>query len=160
MKLGSYLATGASVLALVSTIPLAATAATQHVHYPDRHGAAAHFAPDRPLGHVGRYEPPYVAKKTAGSGTWTDVGGKLPFTNGPWAPQQLTDGTVLVQDFCTSQWYRLTPDKKGLYTDGSWSAIAAMPASLRAALLRQPDPAERRDDRERRRVYRRRQHVL
>jgi hypothetical protein len=56
------------------------------------------------------------------------VRGTLPFSNGPWNPVQLTDGTVLVQDYCTSNWYRLTPDSKGHYANGSWSAIAAMPS--------------------------------
>lgn len=42
----------------------------------------------------------------------------------------LTDGTVIMLDYCTSpaQWYRLAPDKKGKYETGSWSAIAAMPS--------------------------------
>jgi hypothetical protein len=43
---------------------------------------------------------------------------------------QLTDGTVLIEDFCTSPqaWYKLTPDSKGDYVDGTWSAIATMPS--------------------------------
>jgi hypothetical protein len=42
----------------------------------------------------------------------------------------MTDGTVLVMDFCTTpaQWYKLTPDKKGKYEDGKWSKIATMPS--------------------------------
>jgi hypothetical protein len=42
---------------------------------------------------------------------------------------QLTDGTVIMLDYCTSpgQWYKLSPDSKGGYTDGTWSAIATMP---------------------------------
>jgi len=48
-------------------------------------------------------------------GTWKDVG-KLPnFTQyGPWAPQLLTDGTVLVLAAGTA-WFKLTPDSKGNY---------------------------------------------
>jgi hypothetical protein len=69
-----------------------------------------------------------MAKEPTTSGTWADVSAALPFTMGPWNPVQLTDGTVLIQDYCTSQWYKLTPDNKGSYTNGSWSAIAAMPA--------------------------------
>ena len=127
MKSVSCIATGVSTLALAAA--LSATAFAHPIFYPNKHRATAHYDSSRPLGHVGRLEGPYIARKHPGSGTWTDVGGKLPFVNGPWAPQQLTDGTVLVQDFCTSQWYKLTPDKKGQYTDGTWSAIAAMQAS-------------------------------
>ncbi len=123
------LTAGASALALALVASFAAPATALPFFYPYKYGAGVRLDPNKPLGHVGRYEPPYRAKKPTSSGTWTDVSGPLPFKNGPWAPQQLTDGTVLVQDFCTAQWYRLTPDKKGQYTDGTWSAIAPMPAS-------------------------------
>ena len=46
-----------------------------------------------------------------------------------------SDGTVLVHDEPdnnttggTSAWYKLTPDSKGSYIDGTWSKIASMPA--------------------------------
>jgi len=43
-----------------------------------------------------------------------------------------SDGTVLVHDEpetgATGDWYRLTPDSKGNYVDGTWSKIASMPA--------------------------------
>ena len=71
-----------------------------------------------------------MAPRSAGSGTWTDVANLPSFTEyGPWEPQLLTDGTVLVLDAGTSQWYKLTPDSKGNYTDGTWSAIAPMPST-------------------------------
>jgi hypothetical protein len=56
--------------------------------------------------------------------------GNLPtFTQyGPWEPQLLTDGTVLVLAAGTQQWFKLTPDSKGKYTDGTWTAITPMPA--------------------------------
>jgi hypothetical protein len=42
-----------------------------------------------------------------------------------------SDGTVLVHDEpasgATTQWWRLTPNSKGSYIDGTWSQIAAMP---------------------------------
>lgn len=40
----------------------------------------------------------------------------------------LTDGTVLCQSVLSSDWYRLTPDPKGSYVNGTWSQIASMPA--------------------------------
>jgi hypothetical protein len=46
-----------------------------------------------------------------------------------------SDGTVLVHDEPdnnktggTTEWYKLTPDSKGSYIDGTWSRIASMPA--------------------------------
>lgn len=125
MNSARFFAAVVSAFALAAT--LCAAALSRPVLYPNKYGAPAHYDSSRPLGHVGRLEGPFVARHHASTGSWTDVSGRLPFTNGPWAPQQLTDGTVLVQDYCTSQWYRLTPDKKGQYTDGSWSPIAAMP---------------------------------
>jgi hypothetical protein len=123
MNIGTRLAAGVSALILAG----AALPASAHFYYPHARGTTARIDPDKPLTHIGRYEPPYVARKPTTSGTWADVAATLPFTNGPWSPEQLTDGTVVIQDFCTSNWYKLTPDKKGNYANGAWSAIAAMP---------------------------------
>lgn len=89
-----------------------------------------HLTPLKQLGHVGHYLPRYVAPKSHKSGKWKDIKGALPFQHGPWGPMQLTDGTVLILDYCDSpgQWYKLTPDSKGNYTTGTWSKIAAMPS--------------------------------
>jgi hypothetical protein len=125
MKLGCYLVASASALALAAAF--AAPASAHPIYYPHKHGTTARIDPNKPLHHVGPYEPPYVAKKPTTSGTWADVTATLPFTNGPWSPQQLTDGTVVIQDYCTSNWYKLMPDNKGNYANGTWSAIAAMP---------------------------------
>ncbi len=129
MKINSYLTAGVSVLAFAAIGLLATGAAANPIYYPYRLGATP-IDPNRPLHHVGPYLPPYVDKnpKTK-SGTWTDVSGKLPFTgDGPWVAEQLTDGTALVQNGMSGQWYKLTPDSKGQYTDGTWSAIATMPS--------------------------------
>lgn len=40
----------------------------------------------------------------------------------------LTDGTVMVQQFETGNWWRLTPNSSGSYVDGTWSEIAPLPA--------------------------------
>jgi hypothetical protein len=40
---------------------------------------------------------------------------------------QLTDGTVMVQQHGTRNWWRLTPDSRGSYVDGTWSQLAALP---------------------------------
>lgn len=39
----------------------------------------------------------------------------------------LTDGTVMVQEHNTANWYRLTPDMFGSYENGSWSSLASSP---------------------------------
>ena len=40
----------------------------------------------------------------------------------------LTDGTVMVQQYQTGNWWRLTPDNTGSYANGTWSHMGAMPA--------------------------------
>ena len=41
----------------------------------------------------------------------------------------LTDGTVMVHEYCTSNWHLLTPDNKGSYLNGTWSMLASMPSN-------------------------------
>jgi len=41
---------------------------------------------------------------------------------------QLTDGTVLAQGYGESDWWKLTPDNKGSYQNGTWSQVAALPS--------------------------------
>ncbi|HTT85165.1 MAG TPA: hypothetical protein VMF67_16940 [Rhizomicrobium sp.] len=130
MKCTRSLTAGASVLALAAIASLTAGAAAPSYHFPYKKGSTFRLDPNQPLVHIGPYEAAFKAPKKSKSGTWTDLTGSLPFTNGPWNPLQLTDGTVLVEDYCTSpeQWYKLTPDKTGSYVNGTWSAIATMPA--------------------------------
>jgi hypothetical protein len=40
----------------------------------------------------------------------------------------LTDGTVIVHEYCTPNWHRLTPDETGSYVNGTWSLISSMPS--------------------------------
>jgi hypothetical protein len=51
----------------------------------------------------------------------------LPF--GANTPMLLTDGTVLVQDTCATDWWRLTPDQYGSYVNGTWTQVASLPAN-------------------------------
>jgi hypothetical protein len=124
MTFTRYLATGVSALALTAMTAISTSATARQIHYPFKMGV--HFKVARQKGPL---EAPYVAPDAAKSGTWADVG-NLPFANGAWAPLLLTDGTVILEDFCTvpTQWYKLTPDKKGKYEDGKWSKIATMPS--------------------------------
>jgi hypothetical protein len=128
MTLTRSMRASASVLALAAIASFATSASAHKIHYPYKVGATP-IDPNRPLVHVGPYRPPFVAPSSAKSGTWKDVG-SLPFTASPWNLVLLTDGTVLVQDFCTSpnQWYKLTPDTKGKYEDGKWTKTATMPS--------------------------------
>src|ERR1700724_3167277 len=41
---------------------------------------------------------------------------------------QLTDGTVMVQGYGASDWWKLTPDKTGSYLNGTWTQLASLPA--------------------------------
>lgn len=58
--------------------------------------------------------------------TWQPLLNPAPFSAG--VSLLLTDGTLMVQDFGTSNWWRLTPDQTGSYRNGTWSQRAAMPA--------------------------------
>src|SRR5215475_2596067 len=42
---------------------------------------------------------------------------------------QLTDGTVVVQGFTEQDWWKLTPDNKGSYVNGTWTQIASLPSN-------------------------------
>lgn len=39
-----------------------------------------------------------------------------------------TNGTVMVQQYQTGKWWRLTPDKTGSYIDGTWTQMGSLPA--------------------------------
>ena len=41
---------------------------------------------------------------------------------------QLTDGTIMVQENKTSNWWQLHPDNQGHYNTGTWTALPPMPA--------------------------------
>ena len=41
---------------------------------------------------------------------------------------QLTDGTVLAQGFNDSDWWKLTPDNKGSFLNGTWTQVASLAA--------------------------------
>ncbi len=41
----------------------------------------------------------------------------------------LTDGTVMVHEYSSPNWWRLTPDQSGSYMNGTWSALGSMQSS-------------------------------
>ncbi|HEX3663950.1 MAG TPA: hypothetical protein VHU23_01790 [Rhizomicrobium sp.] len=128
MTSGNRLSIGVSMLALAAIGTLCTSASARPVYRPYTFGVVPPD-PNTPTVRLGTVERPYVAPKKSKSGKWTDVGNLPAFAQyGPWQPQLLTDGTVLVLAAGTQQWYKLSPDKKGQYTDGTWNAIAPMPA--------------------------------
>ncbi len=65
------------------------------------------------------------------SATWTPLANQYPDPGGTGTMMLLSDGTVMVQynGFNAAQynqWFRLTPDAKGNYANGSWSQLASM----------------------------------
>jgi hypothetical protein len=65
----------------------------------------------------------------ARAGGWQPLTSVPSFTNGPQTQLLMTDGTVIVQDYCTSNWYKLTPDNTGSYSNGTWTETASMPSN-------------------------------
>jgi hypothetical protein len=69
----------------------------------------------------------FVTATLAYSQSW------IPLVNQPSAslslsnPLLLTDGTVILHQYCGRSWYKLTPDPFGSYVNGTWSRIASLP---------------------------------
>jgi len=108
-----------SVFAAVAAALLSTSALASHGHLtplPSHHGWKADPA-----------HPPYVAPGGSGSGTWTPLTNSFPGAGFPDTSLLLTDGTVMMHDGCTTNWFRLTPDNTGSYVNGTWSAMASMP---------------------------------
>jgi hypothetical protein len=58
--------------------------------------------------------------------TWRPITTALPGgLISPAVPQLLQDGTVIIQDLCTDNWWKYTPDEFGEYDDGTWTQIAS-----------------------------------
>jgi hypothetical protein len=62
----------------------------------------------------------------AGAQTWQSLKNPPKFMSD--TAMLLTDGTVIVHEYCTPNWHRLTPDKSGSYVNGTWSNIGSMPS--------------------------------
>lgn len=67
------------------------------------------------------------ASASHGGGSWSLVTALSAVSVGLSNPLLLTDGAVLAHNGDAPDWYKLTPDSKGNYADGVWSAIAPMP---------------------------------
>jgi len=115
---------GAAVLAL---IPAAATSAAG----ASGGSSQSTWTPTvTPFGHAQPSEQlPYPGPPATAS-PWTTLANAPSFSPGTMLLQ--SNGTVLVHDEpgsgATTQWWRLTPNADGSYIDGTWSAVASMPA--------------------------------
>jgi hypothetical protein len=58
------------------------------------------------------------------AGTWTPLVNPAPENIG--VMMMLSDGTVAANGYYDNTWYRLTPDGKGSYVNGTWSQLASM----------------------------------
>jgi hypothetical protein len=109
-------------------LPLAAAAAVGFFAT----AASAHHGQLDPLpgqhGFVGQHRAPFVAPRGSISGTWTPLAHAFPGTNFPDTAVLLTDGSVMMHDGCSTDWYRLLPDKNGSYLNGTWKKTGSMPA--------------------------------
>lgn len=65
----------------------------------------------------------------ARAGGWQPLAATAAWTNGPDTPLLMTNGTILVHDYCTSNWFSLAPDQSGSYVNGTWTKMASMPSN-------------------------------
>jgi hypothetical protein len=78
--------------------------------------------------------PPQLPQRPASQqlpgagGTWQLSATRAPSSGGLVSPLLLTDGTVILQQVNSSNWYKLTPDAFGNYVNGTWSQIASLPS--------------------------------
>jgi hypothetical protein len=61
--------------------------------------------------------------------TWTPLTHAFPGVNGAGPMLQLRDGRIMVHDFCSPNWFVLTPDATGNYVNGTWSSGGSMPSN-------------------------------
>ena len=133
--------------ALVATV--GCTAGGSEPIRPEAVGTTAQALVDQPIDDGDRLKTPRVRWVSAsngpsgegGPGDAGDAGGTQPPPPPPsiWKPLTnaatfwagtallLTDGTVMVPDLGSSNWWKLTPDAKGSYLDGTWTQLAPAP---------------------------------
>jgi hypothetical protein len=120
----------APIIALATVIPgNAAATAGRRYHLPGRQSGS--LAGTRPiLGPPIRHAKPAAAPPDLAPGEaspWLPLKHKPPFS--PGTMLLASNGTVLVhsEPRDARTWYKLTPNSKGSYVDGTWSQIASMP---------------------------------
>ena len=91
-------------------------------------------------------------RRRARAGGWQQISSIPAFPNGPQTELLMTDGSVLVFDYCATNVYKLTPDKTGSYVTGTLVAARVAPIGIRTAVFRFGGLARRQADHQRRRV--------
>jgi hypothetical protein len=79
-------------------------------------------------GFVGHQHGKYTAPAGIHSGTWTPIANAFPGVGFPDTALLMNDGTVMMHDGCTTDWYKLTPDNTGSYVNGTWTKKGSMPS--------------------------------
>jgi hypothetical protein len=70
----------------------------------------------------------FAAVTMAHSQAWVPLAHQPDATLSLSAPLLLTDGTVILHQYCGREWFKLTPDQFGSYVNGTWKRIASLPA--------------------------------
>jgi len=65
-----------------------------------------------------------IASSQEPAAKWTKLTNQPTFNTD--TPLLLTDGTVMMHQYNSNNWWRLTPDITGSYVNGTWSALASM----------------------------------
>jgi hypothetical protein len=69
----------------------------------------------------------FAAAGVAPAQTWTQLKNQPTVTTD--TALLLTDGTVMMHQYNSPNWWRLTPDNTGSYQNGKWSQLASMPSN-------------------------------
>ncbi len=115
----------------VASVPATAAAANTPAAPAAKQAAARPIEADPPFGHAKPAPSAPAAFAPNVASPWKRLVNPPPFV--PGTMLLASDGTVLVHDEPetggTTAWYRLTPDSKGNYADGTWSQTAPMPSN-------------------------------
>lgn len=112
----------------VAPPPVSRAVVAQLAHEP---GALAQAASQWVSTQQARIGPAQMRRLPSANASWQQLLNRVPLD--PGSMLLLRDGTVMVQDMGkagsgTGRWWRLTPDIEGNYVNGTWSALALMPA--------------------------------
>ena len=81
------------------------------------------------VGHPQSAAQATINSSSSEASPWTPLTNQPTFlTSGAANPILLTDGTVLVQDAGSQDWWKLTPDQNGSYVNGTWTEVASLPS--------------------------------
>ena len=80
-----------------------------------------------PIPSQGRATPNAAVATRPKQSPWQPLANQPTFLiNGACNPLLLTDGTVMLQDCGSQDWWQLTPDNTGSYVNGTWAQLASL----------------------------------